>query len=334
MILWVFSLSLVGIFDGLELNPALLCIYYYYYLNYWCCEIPPFATLFLVCELLSKSLPALLNLHKIEISIIRYVRKFIYLHCILSDITTVITISILWDVWVSMSSSTSVNLSIRSLGMALVLHLFGWSIGAMCSVMISLIDHSDNSTALASMSAVHLHGLHHHLVLGALIGSVVKWLRILLMVDCLDSTSGLGPSHQLLLVEWAIKVFNHWTSLLQRSCVISNLLLGSWGLSLVIPITGITSTTYTGLAASTASVLPSRLTTTLSGLAMASFGLVILWAHKHGLLVDGSFIWDLLKHAVLVIGLSRYCWGLGCIGVLILHVLLVLLALSMLGEVS
>lgn len=65
----------------------------------------------------------------------------------------------------------------------------------MGSMVISLIDHSNNATALAPMGSMHLHRLHHHLVLGALVRSVVEGLGVLVVVDGLDSTCGLGPSH-------------------------------------------------------------------------------------------------------------------------------------------
>ena len=232
-----------------------------------------------------------------------------------------------------MRSSTSVNLGVRSLWVALVLHLSSRSVRPVSSVVISLVDHSDNAASLTSMGTMHLHWLHHHLVLGALSCSIVEWLRVLLMINCLNSTSCLRPSHQFLLIERAIEVLDHWTSLLQRASVISDLLFGAWSLSLVISISRVTSAAYTSLAATTTCVLPSWLTSTLSCLAVAGLGLVILGAHENRLLVDGGFIWSLLKHAVFVIRLSRNSWRLRCVSVLVLHILLMLLALSMLGEV-
>lgn len=198
-------------------------------------------------------------------------------NCILSNIAS--TLLILWNIWVSMCSSTPVNLSIWSLWMALVLHFSSRSIGTMSCMMISLIHHSDYSTALASMSSMHLHWLHHHLVLSTLICSVVEWLWILAMINCLYSTSRFRSSHQFLLVEWAIEVLNHWSSLLKGSSIISDLLLWTRSLPLVISITWITSSTYTSLAASTSCILPSWLTTTLSSLTVTCLRLVVLRAH-------------------------------------------------------
>ena len=44
----------------------------------------------------------------------------------------------------------------------------------MGSMVITLIYHSNNAASLAAMGSMHLHGLHHHLILGALISGIVK----------------------------------------------------------------------------------------------------------------------------------------------------------------
>ena len=83
-------------------------------------------------------------------------------------------------------------------------------------MMVCLVYHTNDSTSLAAVCSMHLHRLHHHLVLGTLTlnAGIIERLRVLLLLNDLNSSSGLGSPHQLLLVERAIKVLYH------RSCLL------------------------------------------------------------------------------------------------------------------
>jgi hypothetical protein len=56
-----------------------------------------------------------------------------------------------------MSSATSVNLGVWSLRMTLILHLALGAIGSMSNVVVSWVDHSNDTASLTAMCTMHLH---------------------------------------------------------------------------------------------------------------------------------------------------------------------------------
>lgn len=238
-------------------------------------------------------------------------------------IIDIISVFVLHDcIWVAVSSTTSVHLSVRSFWMIrLKLVYIVWSIWCMHSIH-PLVNHSaDSPVALASMSSMHLHLLHSHWVLWSVryrsvieIWSVSATILVLmsLLINGLNSTSRLWSSHKLLLIERAVKILNQGAGLLHSVLVINNGLLTILLLILKIAVSWPIASSADARLASSSGLTPIH-APILPGLAMAGLWLAIL-----NLLVQ-HMASDVITHAILMIGISWVLWDhwrLRCVGIL------------------